>query len=46
MNAAVGWLRIKATYNGEDYLATLTLKKIVGQCKYDIVTSVSAITKL
>ena len=45
MTAAVGWLRIKATYNGADYLATLTLKKIVGQCKYDIVTSVSAITK-
>ena len=45
MTAAVGWLRIKATYNGETYLATLTLKKIVGQCKYDIVTSVSAITK-
>lgn len=45
MTANVGWLRIKATYNGEDYLATLTLKKIVGQCKYDIVTSVSAITK-
>lgn len=45
MNAAVGWLRIKATYNRETYLATLTLKKIVGQCKYDIVTSVSAITK-
>lgn len=45
MTEAVGWLRIKATYNGEDYLATLTLKKIVGQCKYDIVTSASAITK-
>ena len=45
MTAAVGSLRIKATYNGETYLATLTLKKIVGQCKYDIVTSVSAITK-
>lgn len=45
MDAAVGWLRIKATYNGADYLATLTLKKIVGQCKYDIVTSASAITK-
>lgn len=44
MTAAVGWLRIKATYNSETYLATLTLKKIVGQCKYDIVTSVSAIT--
>lgn len=43
--ATVGWLRIKATYNRETYLATLTLKKIVGQCKYDIVTSVSAITK-
>lgn len=45
MDAAVGWLRIKATYNRETYLATLTLKKIVGQCKYDIVTSASAITK-
>ena len=45
MTAAVGSLRIKATYNGATYLATLTLKKIVGQCKYDIVTSVSAITK-
>lgn len=45
MTANVGWLRIKATYNGKTYLATLTLKKIVGQCKYDIVTSVSAITK-
>lgn len=45
MTAAVGSLRIKATYNGETYFATLTLKKIVGQCKYDIVTSVSAITK-
>ena len=32
MTAAVGWLSIKATYNGADYLATLTLKKIVGQC--------------
>ena len=45
MDAAVGSLRIKATYKGETYFATLTLKKIVGQCKYDIVTSVSAITK-
>ena len=45
MDAAVGSLRIKATYNRETYFATLTLKKIVGQCKYDIVTSVSAITK-
>lgn len=45
MTAAVGWLRIKAIYNGATYLATLTLKKIVGQCKYDIVTSASAITK-
>lgn len=45
MTAAIGWLRIKATYNGATYLATLRLKKIVGQCKYDIVTSASAITK-
>ena len=45
MTDTAGCLRIKATYNGETYLATLTLKKIVGQCKYDIVTSVSAITK-
>ena len=45
MTEAAGSLRIKATYKNEDYFATLTLKKIVGQCKYDIVTSVSAITK-
>ena len=40
---ASGYVMVKATYNGHDFFARFSLKKIVGSVKYDLITSPDAI---